>query len=88
MSSAGVATPSKEELKRMATEVIDARADELVTPVQDYPGKPGAGFPGDEDGAAGGGQVRRNGNAGPRRPGPDRVCAPTWWAAAPARHWR
>ena len=44
MSSAGVATPSKEDLKRMATEVIDARADELVSLSKTIMANPEPGF--------------------------------------------
>ena len=44
MSSAGVATPSKEDLKRMATEVIDARADELVSLSKTILANPEPGF--------------------------------------------
>ena len=44
MSSAGVATPSKEDLKRMATEVIDAKADELVSLSKTILANPEPGF--------------------------------------------
>ena len=44
MSSAGVATPSREDLKRMAAEVIDARADELVSLSKTILANPEPGF--------------------------------------------
>ena len=44
MSSAGVATPSREDLKRMATEAIDSRADELVSLSKTILANPEPGF--------------------------------------------
>ena len=44
MSSAGVATPSREDLKRRATEVIDSRADELVSLSKTILANPEPGF--------------------------------------------
>ena len=44
MSTAGPTTPSREELKRRATEAIDQRSDELISLVKDILSSPEPGF--------------------------------------------